>query len=43
MPSADEEVRNNLLSYTDPNGQVTRYVWYQPTDSLPGETAFFFI
>ncbi|QRN93038.1 hypothetical protein JRI60_27950 [Archangium violaceum] len=35
-----DELRNNLTSWTDANGNTTSYVYYQPEDRLPGETDF---
>ncbi len=32
--------RNNLRSYTDPNGHVTAYTWYRDGDTIEGESQF---
>ncbi len=32
--------RHNLLSYTDPNHQITRYLYYTEAEDIPGVVAF---
>ncbi|MGH9336002.1 MAG: hypothetical protein ACRD21_19880, partial [Vicinamibacteria bacterium] len=38
--SADNPLdRHNLVAYTDPNGNVTRYEYFRDGDTFPGETS----
>ena len=40
---ANPDDRHNLVSYTNPDGNVTEYGYYQPTDAIPGYVDAFLV